>query len=147
MKTEKTITICCSASFYRQALEAEEKLKKAGFSVLIPDTAYRMRQTGNFNVSAYKTWYSNDADWDKKTAFMRRHFDKVLKGDVILVLNCEKNGIAGYIGGNVLMEMALAFYLKKPIYILNPIDQKLPLYEEILGTQPTFLNGSLERLP
>jgi hypothetical protein len=146
MKTGKTITICCSAAFYRQALEAEEELSKAGFRVLVPDTAYRMKQTGNFDVSAYKTWYSNSSDWGKKADLMRRHFEKVLNGDAVLVLNFEKNGIAGYIGGNVLMEMALAFHYRKPIYVLHPVDPKSPLYEEILGMQPVFLNGNLKEL-
>ncbi|MDO8564958.1 MAG: hypothetical protein Q7R88_03115 [bacterium] len=143
---QKTITICCSASFYRQALEAEEALTQRGFRVLIPNTAYRMKQSGNFDVSAYKTWYTNADDWSRKTKLMEEHFEKILEGDAILVLNLEKNGMGGYIGGNVLMEMALAFHYKKPIFVLNPVTQQLPVYEEVLGMQPIFLNGNLADL-
>ncbi|HCB35691.1 MAG: hypothetical protein A2W52_00900 [Candidatus Taylorbacteria bacterium RIFCSPHIGHO2_02_49_25] len=146
MKNGKTITICSSASFYRQVLEAEEKLRSAGFNVLIPDTARRMQQSGNFEVSAYKTWYSNDSHWGKKTELMKNHFAKVMEGDAMLVLNFEKNCVVGYIGGNVLMEMVLAFHYQKPIYVLYPVDATLPLYEEVLGMRPIFLNGILEKI-
>ena len=63
-----------------------------------------------------------------------------------LVLNFAKNGVDGYIGGNVLMEMGLAFHYKKPIYILNPVSPKLGFLEEVLGLQPVFLNGKLEKI-
>lgn len=116
---EKTVTICCSASFYKQALDVSEKLQKRGLRVLIPHTAYRMEKENNFDVSAYKTWFTNDNDWHKKSALMNQHFEKVLQSEAVLVLNYEKNGLSGYIGGNVLMEMALAFHYKKPIYVLH----------------------------
>jgi hypothetical protein len=48
---------------------------------------------------------------------MKGHFKKVLDSDAILVTNFEKNGVEGYIGGNVLMEITLAFHYKKPIFI------------------------------
>ncbi|KKW12535.1 MAG: hypothetical protein UY50_C0006G0050 [Parcubacteria group bacterium GW2011_GWA2_49_9] len=143
---KKTIIICSSASFYRQALEVEKLLRKRGFRALVPFIAKRMKRSGNFEVSTYKTWYANSNDWNKKTALMKRHFKKVLEGDAVLVLNYRKNKTDGYIGGNVLMEMALAFHYKKPIFILHPVTAALPLYEEVMGVQPIFLNGDLRHL-
>ena len=142
----KVITICCSTSFYKQALDIQYELKKKGYMVKIPHIANKMKKSGDFRVETYKTWFKNPKDFTKKAQFMRRHFKKVLEADAILVLNYEKNGIQGYIGGNGLMEMAMAFHYKKPIYILNPVSRNSPLYEEILGTRPIFLNGSLENL-
>ncbi len=142
----RVITICCSASFYRQVLEVQKELRKKGFRVLIPRTVHTMKKSGDFNVGTYKTWYKNSADYHKKTKLMRAHFKKVMKGDAILVLNYEKNGMKGYIGGNGLMEMALAFHYKKPIYVLNPVPDSSPLYEEILGMNPIFLNGDLANI-
>ena len=52
----------------------------------------------------------------------------------------------GYIGGNTLMEMAIAFHYKKPIYILNPISEKLGWKEEVLGMHPIFLNRAVEKI-
>ena len=77
---------------------------------------------------------------------MRAHFKKVVDSDAILVLNYEKRGIQGYIGGNGLMEMGIAFHYRKPIYILNAASKDLPFYEEIMGMQPVLLNGDLEKI-
>ncbi len=140
------VTICCSASFYRQALEVQRDLRKRGFRVKIPHTANKMKKSGNFKVERYKTWFKNPEDYKIKARFMRQHFKKVLECDAILVLNYEKNNLQGYIGGNGLMEMALAFHHKKPIYVLNPVSTTSPLYEEILGMAPIFLHGDIERI-
>jgi diphthamide synthase subunit DPH2 len=140
---KKTITICASASHYKNVLEIEKILKKMGFAVKIPSTANRMKRSGNFEVTFYKTWYKNKKDYAKKTKFMQEHFGKVINSDAILVVNFEKNKIAGYIGGNVLMEMTLAFHYKKPIFIYNDITEDLGIKEEIFGLNPIFLKSNL----
>lgn len=140
------ITICCSSSFYKQAVAVEEKLQKAGYKVIIPANAKEMQRKGDFNPAHYKTWYENKDDYHKKTALIRGHFNEVVKGDVILILNYDKHGQPNYIGGNTLMEMALAFYLKKPVYLLNEIPDKSPFIEEINGLNPIVLHGNLSKL-
>lgn len=142
----KTITICSSANFYRQAVDIQEKLQKEGFTVIVPQTAEKMKQSGDFDVSHYKTWYADEGDYHKKAKLMRDHFDEVAKGDAILVLNYEKHGKQNYIGPNVLMEMSLAFYLKKPIYILNDLPDDTPFEEEIKGMTPVILSGDLSKI-
>ena len=142
----KTIAICSSGSFYKQVLEAEKELRKQGFKVKIPSTARKMRKSGDFDAEHYKTWFKNPAHYHVKAKLIRRHFKKILESDAILILNYEKNGMAGYIGGNTLMEMALAFHLRKPIYILNLVLESSPLYEEIMGMGPIFLNGDLKKI-
>lgn len=142
-----TITICSSANFYRQAVEAQAQLEKHGYKVIIPATAERMKQSGDFDVSHYKTWFGDKNDYHKKTALMLGHFDEVAKGDATLVLNYEKHGVDNYIGGNVLMEMALALYLKKPIFIMNEIPEESAFLEEIIGMNPIVLHGKLDNLP
>ena len=140
------ITICASAAHYKQAVEAEQWLKDQGLTVLVPTTAKKMQASGDYDVSHYKTWYDNKADYHLKTERMRGHFEAVAKADAILVVNYEKHGITNYIGGNVLMEMALAFYLKKPIYILNGLPAESAFEEEIVGMFPILLNGNLKPL-
>ncbi|HVS58789.1 MAG TPA: hypothetical protein VHD60_03575 [Candidatus Saccharimonadales bacterium] len=142
----KTITICSSASFYKQAVELQAQLQKVGYKVIIPSNAELMKKTGDFNVDHYKTWFDDANDYHKKTALMRAHFDKVAVGDATLVLNYEKHGVANYIGGNVLMEMALAFYLGKPIFILNEIPEESPFLEEIIGLGSVPLHGDIRAL-
>ena len=122
------------------------ELRDLGYKVLIPTTALKMKKTGNFDVDKHKTWYKNPNDFKTKTKLMDAHFKKVIKGDAILVINNEKHGMKGYIGGNGLMEITLAYHYKKPIFILNEISENLQFYEETIGVNPIFLNGRLEKL-
>lgn len=145
-KTNKVITICSSASFYKNVLEIEKQLKKLGFKVKIPQTAIKMRKSGNFNVEDYKTWFKNKEDYKRKTKFMNDHLKKVIQADAILVVNNEKNGIPGYIGGNVLMEMTLAHHLKKKIFIWNEATSDLPIEEEVRGLNPVFIHQDVSQI-
>jgi len=142
----KTITLCSSASFYKELLVVEKELKKAGFRVLVPYTAKEMRRTGNFEVDSYKTWYNDPATYKRKSFLMHHHFRKIVKSDAILVLNLAKHEQEGYIGGNVLMEMAVAFHLRKWIYLYREASKKSNLYEEIMGMQPVCIEGNLSKI-
>ena len=57
--------------------------------------------------------------------------------------NYEKRGVEGYIGGNTLIEIGLAFYLDKKIFILNPTSSTLSYKQEIYGMTPVMLGGDL----
>jgi hypothetical protein len=142
----KIITICSSASFYKNVIAIETQLKKMGYKVKIPKTANVMKKTGNFNVADYKTWYVNKEDYKKKTALMDGHFKKVLEADAILVVNNEKNGIMGYIGGNTLMEMTLAYHYKKPIFLWNDVTSSLAIEEEVRGLHPIIISQDLTKI-
>ncbi len=141
-----TIVVCSSAAFYKHVAELAPLIDAMGFEAVIPKTARKMVETGNFDVASYKTWYDNAADYDKKADLMRSHFDEITAGDAILVVNDEKHGVPGYIGPNVLMEMSLAWYQKKPIYLLNQFPDDSPFEEEIKGMSPVILDGDLSRL-
>lgn len=143
-----TVVVCSSASFYRHAITIESKLRELGFDVVLPHNAYKMAEKDDFDTSHTKTWYENPEEYHKKSDYMRRHFDEIAKDscDMILVLNDEKHGQPHYIGPNVLMEMGLAFFFKKPIYILNEIPKNSPFEEEIKGFMPTVLHGQLDAI-
>jgi hypothetical protein len=142
----KTITICSSANFYREVVAIKHELEAMGYTVLIPKTALKMEASNNFDVAQYKTWFGNANDYPKKAALMRAHFEEVAKGDAVLVVNNEKHGTRNYIGGNVLMEMAVAFYLQKPIYLLNDIPANSAFEEEIIGLGSVPLCGDLKKI-
>lgn len=146
MKKKKVICICASASHYPQVLTLQKELRNLGFHVTIPRTANIMKKNKNFDVSFYKTWYKDAKDYHKKTKLMVEHFKKILASDAILVANFEKNGLSGYIGGNVLMEMVVAFQNKKPIYLYHDISEKLPILEEVYGLRPVILEEDLTKL-
>ncbi len=146
MKKKKSIAICSSAAFFKQALEIEKQLKKMGFAVKLPHTALKMKKSGDFRVETYKIWFKNPKNYGRKSWLIKNHLQKVKKGDAVLILNYEKNGVPGYIGGNTLIEAAIGFHYKKPIFVLNPISDDLSFKEEILGMQPIFLNGNLKKI-
>ncbi|MEI7480341.1 MAG: hypothetical protein WCJ59_01820 [bacterium] len=143
---KKDIVICSSAAFYKQVLEVEKELKKMGFKVTIPLTAGKMKRSGDFRVETYKTWYKNPNDYKKKTFLTKHHFNKITKGDIVLVLNYEKNGVLGYIGGAVLAEMALALHFGKKIYVLNPLPKSVTYLEELEAMLPVILEGNLKKI-
>lgn len=143
--THMIITICSSANFYKHVIELQEVLEKQGHEVLVPHNANEMKKTGSYNTS-HRTWLENPDDYHKKTNYMQLHFAEIEKGDVVLVVNDQKHGKLNYIGGNVLIEMAIAFYLGKKIYIYNDLPNNTPYDEEIIGMNPTVLKGDLSLL-
>lgn len=142
----KTIVLCSSASFYEHVNKLADELEAMGFKAVVPHNARQMKEKGDYNVEAVKTWYKNPDDFSRKTDFMRWHLDEVANGDIVLVVNDKKNGTPGYIGSNVLLEMGLGFYLKKPIYILNPINVEASNYEEAIGMGSIFIDGDLSKI-
>lgn len=143
-RTKKEIVICSSAAFYPQVVKVEEELKKLGFKVSIPLTANTMKKTGDFRVETYKIWQNDPTAYKRKTFLTKHHFNKILKGDIVLVLNYEKNGMPGYIGGAVLAEMAVGLHYGKKIYVLNPMAESVSYAEELFAMLPIILNGDLK---
>lgn len=145
-KQKKTIVLCSSAAFFKQVLVVGKQLEDAGFKVAYPFGALAMKKSGDFVVEHYKTWFKNANHYNKKTFLIKNHFRKVIRGDAVLVLNYKKNGMPGYIGGNTLAEMVIAFHYNKPIYILNPISEKLNFKEEVIGLGSIFIEGDLKKI-
>jgi hypothetical protein len=141
------IVICSSASFYKKVVEIAAELEKLGYEVAVPSAVRHMQESGDFDVNHYKTWFQNKDDYYKKTSLIREHFKEITAGDVVLVLNYEKHGVKNYIGGNVLVEMAVAFYLNKPIYVLNELPEESSFLEEIISLGSISLHGKLQNLP
>jgi len=142
------ITICGSIAFFEEMLDAKAKLEALGHEVKLPPTEvpdengnmipvakyYELRKT----VTDEKSWI-----WDKKKQAMLNHFEKEVWADAVLIMNCDKKGIPGYIGANTLIEMGMALYLKKPIYMINPIPE-ISYKEEILGMKPIVIGQNFE---
>ncbi len=144
--TQLNLAICASASFYTEVIAFSYELEDLGIHVILPKTAARMKAEGRENAEVTTDWSTSSTGYHGKTEVMREHFDEIAKSDAILVINYEKHGNANYIGPNVLMEMAVAFYLKKPIFILNDQPADSPLIDEILGLEPIFLKGNISKL-
>ena len=143
---QKTVTICSSARFYQQVLSLAEHLEQRGLTVILPSTAAKMRGKGAANVEATTDWVHAPEGYHGKALLIREHFEDIERCNAILVANYERNGQPDYIGPNVLMEMSVAFYLKRQIFVLNGIPTRSPLIDEILGLEPVFLYGELSNL-
>jgi hypothetical protein len=145
------ITICGSIAFIDNMVSLKTDLEKLGHEVYIPPVSIVDDQGKPLDVKEYYRMRHTEIDpkswiWDKKKEAMLLHFNKVALAEAILVLNMDKNGIAGYIGPNTFMEMGLALYLNKKIFIYNPLPAASPYYEELLGCQGTVLEGNLEKI-
>src|SRR5690348_2241259 len=135
----KTIFLCASMSCYKELVEIEGRLEKEGFTVKIPVSAQVMKKRNDFEVSHFKDVHTHG----EKSEFIHKNFEEITTSNSILVVNGEKHGIKGYIGTNVLMEIAIAFYFRKKIYIWNPIDENASYKEELLAFGVEFINGDL----
>jgi hypothetical protein len=144
------ITICGSAAFVEEMQGVAAELKNLGHEVKGMPTKFvdgdgREWQTADYHKFKKSRPFDKPEFLNNHHQRIREHFDKVEWSDAILVTNYDKNGVADYIGPNTLMEMGVAFYLGKKIYLLNPVPDT-PWKEEILGMRPEVLNGNLELL-
>ncbi len=144
------ITLCGSIAFIDEMDTVRKALELMGHEVKMPPLEVADETGAMIPVKKYyalRKSITDDASWiwKRKAEAMRWHFDKIVWSDVILVLNEGKNGIPGYIGANTLLEMGLAFHLKKPIYLLMPIPE-ISYKEEILGMLPIVIDGDLKKI-
>ncbi len=144
------ITICGSIAFYDKMLDVKKKLEQLGHQVKLPLIEIK---DGNGKMVPIKEYYfqrkteTDDTSWiwNRKEEAMRRHFQKVELSDAVLILNYDKSNIPNYIGANTLLEMGLAFHLRKPIFLLNDIPE-INYKEEILGMKPIVINHDLKKI-
>lgn len=140
------IAISASFSFYEHVAQLADELTVLGYTPRIPKAVQQMKKTGDFTKDPLRNTTGEFSDYSEKSKVMREYFDEIMHADAILVVNDEKHGQANYIGPNVLMEMALAFALHKPIYLLNVIPTESPFIEEIRGLAPIELRGDVRAI-
>ena len=130
------ITICGSMYFAKEMIEAKAKLEKLDHEILLPDDSEKF--IGNAELNA-------DFDFISGGGYMMGHFKKIETSDAILVMNYEKKGIHGYIGGSTLIETGIAYYLGKKIFIMNdlPSEDTLSYIFEVKLTSPVIINNNL----
>lgn len=135
------ITICGSMQFADQMREVKKTLEAAGHTVYIPKGIELMDTIGYQVPSGDDLRIAHKIEHD----FIMAHFRKIEKADVILVLNYEKKNVPDYIGGNTFLEMGLAFWLGKKIYLLNPVPD-MEYRTEMHAMQPIVLGGDLSKI-
>jgi hypothetical protein len=136
------IFLAASMIFYKELVSIEQSLLTKGFEVDIPVSAKTMKAKNDFDVSHFKGVFTPA----QKGEFIQENFHNIASSDAILVINNEKNGVKGYIGANVLMEIGLAFYLKKKIYIWNQYPEDAPYKEELLAFDIQVIDEDLNKI-
>lgn len=125
--------------FAKEMLEAQKILEGLGHEVLVPCDIHECVENPNLNM---------DIEHCMNTEIDLSCFNKVAESEAIVVLNYPKNNIRGYVGGATLMEIGLARYLKKKIYLLYalPAESELRYALEIKLTKPIILQGNLKNI-
>ena len=138
----KKIFLCASMNFYRELIGLEADLQTQGWTVYLPQSAKVMKEKNDFEVSHFKGVYT----YEQRALLIHQNFVDISVFDAILVINNEKNGVKGYIGPNVLMEIGLAFYLKKKIYIWNTVPNAASYKDELLCLGAVEINKDLGKI-
>lgn len=130
-------------AFAKEMLEIKDQLKKMGHTVQVPHGIESHITDNNFvdDLDANKKWcIDND--------IMRKCFNLVAESDAVLVLNHKRNGVDGYIGVSALMELGIAHFLRKKIFLFNPTPsyQKHRWVHEVEIMQPLVINGDLKQI-
>ena len=138
-----TIAVCGSMKFYVEMEAVKRTLESLGHIVILP----KKGEEGEVPVEA-RVGITEDEIVAAKIEydFIRERFKNINVSDAILVLNYEKNGIPNYIGGNTFLEMGVAFWLMKKIYVLHPIPD-MDYKTEMHAMQPVVLHGNLKKIP
>lgn len=130
-------------AFAKEMLETKKKLEEMGHSVGLPyETELHLEKPDFVDDLSNNLQYCIDND------VMRKGFDEIAKADAVLVLNHSRKGISGYIGTSTLMEIAIAYYLHKKIFLLNhvPHFDEVRWAHEIAIMRPTIIDGDLSRV-
>lgn len=119
----KSVVICGSGKFAKEARAFGVKLEKLGVPVLMPHF-----------YSASGFW--NDLrDSDKPFVALgltHDHFYKIRKADVVFIYNKD-----GYAGNSTTLEMGYAVACDKPIYALSDKDEEMCrhiLFQKVVKT-------------
>ena len=127
------ITLCSSAKFFDKLWDIKKSLEEKGYEVLLPSME-------DFHHLGEDSLAKIQCD------LITEHFNKIDQSQAIYVANYEKNGVAGYIGGNTFLEMGLAFYKKIPIFLMNDIPQQISYREELVALKPIVVGENWDKL-
>lgn len=131
------ITIVSSMTFAKEIVETKKYLEDKWHTVWFPPNTYSC-------IEDIKN--STSLDFCIENNLLEKCFERIEKNDAILVLNYEKNWINWYIWGASLMEIWVAYYLKKKIFVLNelPNENKLKYVWEVYQAKPIILWWNLD---
>lgn len=141
------IAICGSMVFSQDTLDAKNALKTKGYEVALPDGVEEYVSNPTLTEKLKDTSKTEDAKRKIERDLIKRHYKEIKASDAVLVINKEKKGIKGYIGGNSFLEMGFAYVLGKKIFMTDELPtEQTHIYQELVAMQPVVLNGNLEKI-
>ncbi|MBI4014737.1 MAG: hypothetical protein HY365_02160 [Candidatus Aenigmarchaeota archaeon] len=137
------IMICGSMGFSKEMLHAKKSLEELGHFVEVPcDVESHIENSDLID--------DLDADFEHcvKNNVLKTCMDSIADSDAILIVNHDKNGIKGYIGTSAMIEMGLAYYLGKKIFLLfpTPSPSETRWAHEVRIMQPVIINGDFSMI-
>lgn len=124
----------------KEMLDVEKKLKELRHEVVLPDFVHDYAV-----MDTTEKMHTESAHNKVKYDLIRDYFQKIKDSDAIIVVNMERKGISGYVGGNSFLEMGFAHVLNKPVYLLHEIPN-MGYRDEIEAMNPSILNGDLSKI-
>jgi hypothetical protein len=135
------IAVCGSMTFYEEMRAIKEGLEILGHEAILPIEEFEEVPIEARQDITDAEIVNAKIEYD----FIRKHFHNIDESDSILVLNYEKKGIPGYIGGNTFLEMGHAFGLNKKIYLMNLVPN-MEYLTEMQAMQPVVIDGDLTKI-
>lgn len=124
------IVISGSMKHAKRMTAIAEQLGAQGHAVQMPNMAARS---------------AGAVDAALRRKFIDEHFAKIDNAEAVLVVNEDKDGVANYIGGNTLIEIAYAYSRGLDIFLLNPVPE-LGYADEVRGMHPILLDGNINKV-
>ena len=124
----------------KEMVEAEKQLQTLGHEVVLPRFTHEYA-----SMELEQEMHSESVRNKMEHDLIRKYYNLIQEGEVILVLNIERKNIPGYIGGNSFLEMGFAHILNKPIYLLNPIPDMI-YTDELQAMKPMIINGDYSKI-
>ena len=128
------ILVLASLDKKKEMLDVKEKIEAfSDHKVILPElTRYQHIRDEEGNDELFT---------QIKNKLTNENIRNVENSDALLILNYTHRGIENYVGGNSFLEMVIAYYLHKPIYLLNDIPKEMPYTEEIKALYPKIIHS------
>jgi len=135
--------ICGSTTFAHDMLKLKNDLEMLGHDVKTP-----LGMEPHLTDPSFGDNLEENLKFCIENDVMRANFNQIKDRDAVLIFNKMKNNIEGYIGVSVLMEMAIAHFLNKKIFIMYEIPHfnNHRWAHEVSIMQPTVINEDLTKI-
>lgn len=146
MKNKKiNIYVLGSSHFMHEMVDCSKRLCDLGYDGWIhPD--YEAFVRGEKQDILKRAFNGEHAAVKRENNYLKVHYGHILKSDMVLFTNAEKNGKKNYIGGNVLIEMGQAYVNNKKMFLLYDLPKDSPYIDEIESMDPICLHGDLSNI-